>query len=361
LQQLSRVIEEITMEKIRLGKTGLMVSRIGFGGIPIQKPSEDEAIALVRDSLDRGVNYIDTSRVYTNSEERIGKAIAGRRADVILATKSVSRTPEAILGDLDQSLKNLQTDYVDIFQFHNVSTDQDLQTVLAPGGPLDAVRTARDEGRIRHIGVTSHRLTVAREAVLSGAFETVMIGLNFVNTEAADDLIPLARAHDLGSIVMKPMAGGMLDNPALSFKYLNAFPDLLVLVGIAEMGEMEQNISLLEFRGELTLEEQGEMERIREELGNGFCRMCNYCQPCPQKIMISAIMYTEVALKRFEPKRIFEGDWDTFMEKVPECIDCGECEKRCPYELPIRERIHAAYERYTTAKDDYRQGKPAKP
>jgi hypothetical protein len=297
--------------------------------------------------------------VYTTSEERIGKAIAGRRHEVILATKSVSRTPDAILADLDQSLKNLQTDYVDIFQFHNVSTEQDLKTVLAAGGPLDAVRTARDEGRIRHIGVTSHRLSVAREAVASGAFETVMIGLNFVNTEAADELIPLARERDLGIIVMKPMAGGMLENPALAFKYLNAFPDLLVLVGIAEMGEMEQNIGLLEFKGHLTIEEQREMERIREELGNGFCRMCNYCQPCPQQIMISAIMYTEVALKRFDPKRIFEGEWDKFMNTVPDCIDCGECEKRCPYELPIRERIKAALERYNAAKKDYQKSTTA--
>jgi len=349
------------MKKIRLGKTELMVTRIGFGGIPIQTPSEEEAIRIVRDSLDRGVNYIDTSRVYTTSEERIGKAITGRRSEVILATKSVSRTPDAILGDLDQSLKNLQTDYIDIFQFHNVSTEQDLKAVLEPGGPLDAVRKARDEGRIRHIGVTSHRLTVARDAVMSGAFETVMIGLNFVNTEAADELIPLARERDIGIIVMKPMAGGMLENPALAFKYLNGFPDLLVLVGGAEMGEMEQNIGLLEFKGELTIEEKREMERIREELGNGFCRMCNYCQPCPQKIMISAIMYTEVALKRFDPKRIFEGDWDTFMNKIPDCIDCGDCEKRCPYELPIRARIRAAFERYNTAKGNYQQGNPVNP
>jgi predicted aldo/keto reductase-like oxidoreductase len=349
------------MEKIRLGKTELMVSRIGFGGIPIQKPSEEEAIRLVQDSLDRGVNFIDTSRVYTTSEERIGKAIAGRRADVLLATKSVGRTPEAIHADLDQSLKNLQTDYVDLFQFHNVSTEQDLKVVLEPGGPLDAVRKARDQGRIRHIGITSHRLTVALEAVKSGVFETVMIALNFVNSEAADELIPLARENDVGIIVMKPMAGGMLDNPALSFKYLNTFPDLLVLVGIAEMGEMEQNISLLNFKGDLTDDEHREMKRIREELGNGFCRMCNYCQPCPQKIMISAIMYTEVALKRFDPKRIFEGDWDKFMDKIPECVDCGECEKRCPYELPIRERIRAAHERYNTAKKNYQESKPVNP
>ena len=218
------------------------------------------------------------------------------------------------------------------------------------------MRKARDDGRIRHIGITSHRLTVALEAIKSGAFETVMIALNFVNTEAAEELIPLARKLDVGIIVMKPMAGGMLDNPALSFKYLNSFPDLLVLVGIAEMGEMEQNIGLLDFKGELTAQERSEMERIREELGNGFCRMCNYCQPCPQKIMISAIMYTEVALKRFDPKRIFEGEWDKFMDTIPSCIDCGECEKRCPYELPIRERIRAAYERYNAAKKNYQKG-----
>lgn len=344
------------MKTIRLGKTDLVVPEIGFGGIPIQTPPEDDAIALVRESLDLGVTFIDTSRMYTCSEEYIGKAIKGRRSEVVLATKSASRTGEQVRQDLEQSLKNLQTDYVDLYQFHNVSTPDDLQAVLAPGGPLEVVRKARKAGAVRHIGITSHRLAVAHDAIMTGLFETVMIGLNFVNTEAADDILPLAREHDTGVIVMKPMAGGMLEKPVLAFKYLQQFPGILTLIGIARKGEMAQIIRIVEEGGSLTDDDIREMDSMRTELGNGFCRMCNYCQPCPQKIMISAIMYTEVALKRFDPKRIFEGEWDTFMDKIPECIDCEECEKRCPYELPIRARIRAAYERYNAAKKNYQKG-----
>ena len=345
------------MEKIRLGKTGLMPTRIGFGGIPIQTPPEETAIAIVRESLDLGINFIDTSRMYTNSEERIGKAIAGKRSEVIIATKSATRTGDGVAADMETSLKNLQTDYVDLYQFHNVSTPEDLTSVLSPGGPFDVVRKARDAGTVKHIGITSHRLKVAQEALLTDCFETVMLGLNFVNTDAADEVIPLARKRDIGVIIMKPMAGGMLENPALSFKYLRQFTDVLPLIGIARLGEMPENIKIVEDGEPLTKAELEEMERIKQELGSGFCRMCNYCQPCPQKIMISAIMYTEVALKRYDPEIIFKGQWDKFMQKAGDCSDCGECEKRCPYQLPIRERIKAAALRYHEVRDVYMKNK----
>ena len=347
------------MEKIRLGKTNLMVSRIGFGGIPIQKPSEEEAVRIVKNCLDLGVNFFDTSRVYTTSEERIGKALADRRGEVIVATKTVSRTVEKISEDLDTSLKNLGTDYVDLYQFHNVSSQDDLKAVIAPGGLLDFVRQTKKEGKVRHIGITSHTLDVAKEAVKADCFETIMIALNFVNTEAADELLEMAKKRDTGVIIMKSMAGGMLENPVLAFKYLMQFPDILPLIGIAKEGEMEENIRIVEAGEPITEDDQREMDRIRAELGTGFCRMCNYCQPCPQQIMISAIMYTKVALTRFDPERIFKGEWNTFMEKVPDCIDCGECEERCPYNLPIRERIKEAADNYFAAKKAYmeKQGK----
>jgi uncharacterized protein len=341
------------MKKIRLGKTGLLAAQIGFGGIPIQTPPEETAISIVRESLNLGINFIDTSRMYTNSEERIGKAIAGKRAEVIIATKSATRTGDGVAADMETSLKHLQTDFVDLYQFHNVSTPEDLKAVLAPDGPFEVVRRARDAGAVKHIGITSHRLSVAKEALLTDCFETVMLGLNFVNTDAADEVIPLARERDIGIIIMKPMAGGMLDNPALSFKYLRQFPDVLPLIGIARLGEMPENIQLVETAEPLTEKELSEMARIKQELGTGFCRMCNYCQPCPRKIMISAIMYTEVALKRYDPEIIFKGQWDTFMQKADDCSDCGECEKRCPYQLPIRKRIRAAALRYAAARDAY--------
>ena len=345
------------MRKIRLGKTGIMATQLGFGGIPIQTPPEETAISIVRESLALGINFIDTSRMYTNSEARIGKAIAGKRSEVIIATKSATRTADGVAADMETSLKDLQTDFIDLYQFHNVSTPQDLKAVLAAGGPFDIVRKARDAGTVKHIGITSHRLAVAKEALLTDCFETVMLGLNFVNTDAADEVIPLARERDIGIIIMKPMAGGMLANPVLSFKYLQQFPDVVQLIGIARLGEMPENINIVETAEPLTETELAEMNRIKQELGSGFCRMCNYCQPCPQKIMISAIMYTEVALKRYDPEIIFKGQWDKFMQKVDDCSDCGECEKRCPYELPIRERIKAAALRYTEARTAYMNSK----
>ena len=347
------------MEKVRLGKTNLMVSKIGFGGIPIQKPSEEEAVRIVNNCLDLGINFFDTSRVYTTSEERIGKALINRRKEAVVATKTVSRTVEKISEDLDTSLKNLGTDYVDLYQFHNVSSQDDLKAVIAPGGLLDFVRQTKKEGKVRHIGITSHTLDVAKEAVKADCFETIMIALNFVNTEATDELLDMAKKRDIGVIIMKSMAGGMLENPVLAFKYLMQFPDILPLIGIATEGEMEENIRIVEAGEPITEDDQREMDRIRSELGTGFCRMCNYCQPCPQQIMISAIMYTKVALTRFDPERIFKGEWNTFMEKVPDCIDCGECEERCPYNLPIRERIKEAADNYFAAKKVYmeKQGK----
>ena len=341
------------MEKIRLGKTNLMVSRIGFGGIPIQTPPEEHAVKLVKNSLNLGINFFDTSRVYTNSEERIGKALSDRREDAIIATKTVSRTAEKISEDLETSLHNLGTAYVDLYQFHNVSTEEDLKTVISPGGPLDFVRQAKEKGKVRHIGITSHRLDVAKAAVKAGCFETIMIALNFVNTEATDELLSMAQKSDTGVIIMKPLAGGMLENPLLAFKYLMQFPDILLLVGIAKEGEMEENIGIVENPARISETDRSEMDRVREDLGTGFCRMCNYCQPCPQGIMISAIMYTKVALTRFDPERIFRGEWNKFMEKVPDCIDCGECEERCPYNLPIQERIKEAAETYAAAKKQY--------
>jgi len=330
-----------------------MVSQIGFGGIPIQKPSEEKAIAIVKDSLDRGINFIDTSRVYTTSEERIGKAIKGRRKDIIIATKTTSRKPDDVIKDLETSIEKLQTDYIDLYQFHNVSTSEDLKNVLSPEGPMNILLNAKKNGGINHIGITSHRIDVAKEAILSGYFETVMVALNFVNNEAKDDLLPLAQKHDIGVIIMKPMAGGMLEKPVLSFKYLLKFPEIVPLIGISKIGEMEENLKIINAGGEITADELKEMDRIKSELGTGFCRMCNYCQPCPQGILISAIMYTQVAITRFDPERIFNGEWDKFMDKVPTCIDCGECEERCPYNLPIRERIKEAAEKYAVAKSDY--------
>lgn len=341
------------MEKRRLGRTNMMVSRVGFGGIPIQNLTEVEAIKVVKSCLDQGITFFDTSRMYTNSEERIGKAVAGHREDLVLATKSFSRTAKDIAADLKTSLKNLNTDYIDLYQFHNVNDFDVLKKVLSPGGSMAVLQKAKRDGVVKHIGLTSHTLEVAKQAVVSDNFETVMVALNFVNTEVVRELLPLAREHDVGVLTMKPFAGGMLDNATIAFKYLSQFPDIVPLVGIAKMGEMEEIIQIIEKAEPMTDQEQREMKCIKKELGTGFCRMCDYCQPCPQGIRISAVMYAKVAATRFDPERVFKGPFNQFVEKVADCTECGECEPRCPYKLPIRKKIVEAAEFFLAEKKKY--------
>ena len=325
------------MEKTRLGRTNMMVTRLGFGGIPIQRLSEEDAVAVVRTCQDLGVTFMDTANGYTTSEERIGKAIAGRRQGLILATKSGARDSEGVERHLALSLKNLGVDYIDLYQFHGVSTFDALEQVLDPKGCRAVVEEARKAGTIRHVGITSHSLEVAKEAVKSDQFETVMFPFNFITSEPADELLPLAREHDVGFIAMKPMAGGMLDNATIAFKYLLQFPEVVPIPGIEQAWEIEEIVKLYQGPKQMTEEEVAEIRRIRDELGTTFCRRCEYCQPCPQEIPISTVMNITSFVKRMPPERVFSGGIAAAMERASTCTECGDCEERCPYDLPVRE------------------------
>ncbi len=248
------------MEKIRLGKTNMMVSKLGFGGIPIQRVSEDEAVAAVGRCLELGINFIDTAQAYTTSEERIGKAIAGRREGLILATKSTSRNREGIEKHLKLSLERLGVESIDLYHFQQVGNFEALETVLDPDGPMAVVQEAKRAGLVRHIGVSSHSLDVAKEAVKSDRFETIMFPFNFITCEAAEELLPLAREHDVGFIGMKPLAGGMLDNVTIAFKYLFQFPDVVPIPGISNVGEIEEIVQVLNGPWEMTETEQREIQ-----------------------------------------------------------------------------------------------------
>jgi len=343
------------MEKIRLGKTEMMVSKLGFGGIPIQRDTEDEAVAVVRKCLDLGINFLDTANGYTTSEERIGKAIAGRREEVIIATKSGGRDGKTVEEHLKLSLERLGTDYIDLYQFHNVADSGSLEKVLAPGGPMAVAEEAKKAGVIRHIGVTSHSMDIAREMVKTDRFETLMFPFNFITLEAADELIPFCREHDMGFIAMKPLAGGMLDSVTIAFKYLIQFQDILPIPGIEVPHEIEEIVRIVEGPGEMTEAEKQEMQRLRDELGTQFCRRCNYCQPCTAEIPISTIMISPSFFKRMPPERFFSEMVNTAMEKATECVDCGECEERCPYHLPIREIMYERIQWYNAEKKKFEE------
>ena len=233
------------METIRLGKTEMMVSRLGFGGIPIQRVSEDEAVTVVKGCLELGIKYFDTANSYTTSEERIGKAISGIREGLVIATKSNSRTRQGMEKHLKLSLEHLGVASIDLYQFHGVDDANSLEAILAPNGPMAGVEEAKKAGSVKHIGITSHSLETAKEAVRSDRFETIMYPFNILRYEAADELLLLAREHDVGFIAMKPLSGGKLDDVSLAFKYLLQFPDIVIIPGIGKISEIEEIVAVL--------------------------------------------------------------------------------------------------------------------
>ncbi len=341
------------MEKIRLGRTNMMVSKLGFGGIPIQRVSEDGAMAVIRRCLELGITFIDTANSYSNSEERIGKTISGQREGLILATKSASRTREEIESHLKLSLKRLGVLSIDLYQFHNVSDSDALNTILDPNGPMAVIEEAKRAGLVKHIGVTSHSMDVAKEAVKSDRFETIMFAFNCITSEPADELLPLAREHDVGFIAMKPLAGGMFDNVTIAFKYLLQFPDVVMVAGIERIHEIDEIIQVIEGPQQMTEAEQREMQRLREELGTRFCRRCDYCQPCPEGIPISTAMTTKSFFKRMPPERLFSSQIGDNLERAVNCTRCGDCEKRCPYGLPIMDMMEEYSNLYQAEKRKY--------
>jgi predicted aldo/keto reductase-like oxidoreductase len=342
------------MEMIRLGKTEMRVSKLGFGGIPIQRVPEDYAVAVVRRCLELGINFIDTANAYTTSEERIGKAISGHRPSVFLATKSMARTCDVMEQHLKLSLERLKVDYIDLYQFHGVNDSESLKIILDPNGPMALLEEAKRAGVVKHIGISSHQIDVAKKAVKSDRFETIMFPFNFISSEAAEELLPLAREHDVGFIAMKPLEGGMLDNAAIAFKYLFQFSDVLPIPGIEKIPEIEEIVKVLEGSWQMTEVEQQEMKRLKEELGSKFCHRCDYCQPCTQEIPISLVMNSRSIFKRLPPEQFYKMV-DLGMVKAATCTECGDCETRCPYNLPIREMIAEQIEWYLEEKRKFQE------
>ena len=327
------------MKTVRLGKTGLEVSRVGFGGIPIQRLTEAEAVRVVQRCLELGVTFLDTANGYSTSEERIGKAIAGRREQVIIATKTAARDRATAWEHLELSLKRLNVETIDLWQLHNVSAIETYEQVLGPGGAMEAAQRALEAGRVRHIGMSSHSMDVALKAVPSGHFETIQFPFNFVTSEPAERLLPLAQKYDVGFIAMKPLGGGLLSDANLCIKYLLQFDSVVPDPGIEKVEEIEEIAAIVAGPWGLAPQERREIGRIRAEVGTRFCRRCDYCQPCQQGVHISTVMTLRSVWKRLPAERMVTGWIAEGMESARNCIECGECEEKCPYHLPIREMI----------------------
>ncbi len=340
------------MKTVRLGKTGLKVSRVGIGGIPIQRPPFDEAVKVIQHAIDLGVSFIDTSLGYGDSEIRIGKAIADRREEVIVATKGSWRDKKSAEECIERSLKRLETDYIDIWQFHGVNTLEGYEGVLGPNGAMEAAREALEAGKIHHIGISSHSPDVAKKAVTSGHFETIQFPFNFVARELAEELVPLTRKHNVGFIAMKPFAGGMLRKADLAIKYLLQFENVIPDPGIERIEEIEEIVDIVDNRSwELTPQEWEEIEEIRARVGTRFCRRCRYCMPCPQEVEIQPLMTLPLLWELWPLDLCLSEDSiggyaKHAVESAKNCIQCGECEEKCPYDLPIREMIKENIESY---------------
>ena len=326
------------MEYRILGKTGLKISRMGFGGIPIQRIDAEGTKTVIRQLHAAGVNYIDTARGYTVSEEYLGYALEGIRQDFVLATKSMARTKEAMAADIDTSLRNLRTDYIDLYQIHNPSPE-DLETVQAPGGALEALLEAKAAGKIGHIGITLHPVTMFEKAVELDWVETIMFPYNIVETQG-EELIRKCGEKNIGFIDMKPLAGGAIDDATLALRFIAANPDVTVLIpGMASPAEAEQNLAAINDTAPLTEQEQEKIETIRKSLGTQFCRRCNYCAPCTAGISIYSMFLMQGYHDRYHLKEWSKARYHAMAKKASDCVDCGVCETRCPYNLPIREML----------------------
>lgn len=331
------------MEYRVLGKTGLKISRMGFGGIPIQKIDAEGTKQVIRKLMEAGVNYIDTARAYTVSEEYLGYALEGIRHRFVLATKTYSRSKEVAAADIETSLRNLRTDYIDLYQIHN-PTAAELDRVQQPDGALAALLEAKAAGKIGHIGLTLHSVELFEKAVEFDWVETLMFPYNIVETQGAE-LIRKCGEKNIGFIAMKPLAGGAIDDAALALRFITSNPDVTVVIpGMAAVEEVDQNIAAVADTSPLTEEELAGMERIRNFLGTQFCRRCNYCAPCTAGIQISGVFLMEGYYSRYNLKEWAVQRYQALDKKASDCVDCGVCETRCPYNLPIREMLKKARE-----------------
>lgn len=326
------------MEKVRFGTTGLMVSKVAIGGIPIMRLDKRGAVRVVQDIIDMGINFIDTANAYGDSEEKIGEAIRKyNRKDIILSSKSGARDKKSFAEHIDLSLKRLVTNYIDIYHLHGISTKEGMERVMSDDGAYQALDDAVRNGKVRHTAFSSHNIDIAEAMLNTKRFKVIQIPLNFIDSEA-ESLLPLARKLDMGFIAMKPMGGGLLDDAVLAFKYLSQFDNVVPDPGIENTGEMRQIAEIVKDPGPLTAEDKKRIGELKKEMGSSWCHRCGYCQPCPQEIPISTVLITKSMLKRLDHERAVT--WcGSGIEKARECTECRDCVERCPYDLDIPELL----------------------
>lgn len=331
------------MNTVTLGRTGISVAQNQFGALPIQRISKDEAVALVHRAYDGGMRFFDTARAYSDSEEKLGVAFEGMRDKVYIASKTMAKTPGEFWKQLDTSLANLHTDYLDIYQFHCV--DQ----VWAPGdgsGMYECMLQAKEQGKIRHIGVTAHKLEVAFDLVNSGLYETLQYPFSYLASEREHELVALCKQKDVGFLAMKGLAGGLITRSDAVMAYIAQFDNVLPIWGIQRESELDEWLSYFKDTPQMTPELQAFVVKEREQLAGNFCRGCGYCLPCTADIMINQCARMSLMLRRAPSKAWLTPQMQAEMAKVRDCTECGVCMTRCPYGLDIPNLLKRNYEDY---------------
>ncbi len=332
------------MQTVRLGRTELVVSKNGFGALPIQRVEKSEACRILRKAYEGGINYFDTARFYTDSEEKIGEALANVRENIIISSKTMRTEAEGFWRELKLSLSLLKTDYIDIYQFHNPPF------CPKPGdgsGLYEAMLEAKEKGMIRHIGISSHKLAIAEEAVRSGLYETLQFPFSYLASEKEESLVRLCSEYDVGFICMKGLAGGLITRSDVAYAYLAEFP-VAPIWGIQSESELDEWLSYNDSPPNLTNEMREFIEREREELYGEFCRGCGYCMPCPAEIEIHSCARMSLMLRRAPTAMSLTPESQAKMKKIEDCINCGQCKAKCPYGLDTPNLLKRNYEDYKT-------------
>ncbi|WP_300630311.1 aldo/keto reductase [Erysipelatoclostridium sp. An173] len=333
------------MEKVRLGRTNIVVNRNGFGALPVQRVNKEEAKVILKKAYANGINFFDSARAYSDSEEKIGLSLSDVRKDIYIATKTMATTVEDFWRDLNTSLELLKTDYIDIYQFHNPSFCPKPNDGT---GLYEAMLEAKEQGKIKHIGITNHRLHVAKEAVESGLYDTLQFPFSYLASDKEEELVRLCKEKDVGFICMKALSGGLITRSDVAYAYLAQFDNTLPIWGIQKEKELDEFISYNDNSPVLNDEIKAIIEHDRQELAGEFCRGCGYCMPCPMGIEINQCARMSLMLRRSPSANWLSPHWQEEMKKIETCINCGKCKAHCPYDLNTPELLKKNYEDYKT-------------
>lgn len=333
------------MKKIILGRTGIETNKNGFGALPIQRVSMEEAKVILRKAYENGITFYDTARVYSDSEAKLGEALSDVREHIYIATKTPAQTVEAFWKDLDMSLKTLKTDYIDIFQFHNPAK---LPRPNDGTGLYEAMLEAKKQGKIKWIGISNHRIGVMREAIESELYDAVQFPFSYLASKQEEELVQMCKERNIGFICMKALSGGLITRSDAAYAYIDQFDNALPIWGVQKESELDEFISYQENPPHMTEEINALIAKEQKELSGDFCRGCGYCMPCPMGIQINQCARMSLMLRRAPSAAWLSETWQANMAKIDSCINCGACKKKCPYNLDTPTLLKKNYEDYKT-------------